>query len=72
MHTVVNNRTGPKNYLIKDEEAYIVVESEMEGEHRLPIDTTGLVSDIKQVIHGIGKMIIVNEIKNKLCTKVCI
>ena len=40
MITEVKNITGPKTYLLKDDEAYIVATSEIDGTHGTPRDTT--------------------------------
>ena len=64
-HTLVRNITGPKTYLLKDEEAYIVEISEIDGTRLLPRDTTSPANKLQQVIHDVGKWIIGNITKHK-------
>ena len=61
--TVVKNITGPKTYLFKDEESYIVATSEMEGSHVLPRYARSLANELQKVLHGVDKRRIVNEIQ---------
>ena len=64
--TSVKKIPGPKTYClkVKDKEAYIVSISEIYGAHGLPIYTVSLTNDIQQLLHDIGKLSIVNEIKH--------
>ena len=39
--------------------------SEMEGAHGLPRDAISITSEIKQVLHSVGKKRIVKDIKSK-------
>ena len=55
MHTVVNNITGPKTYLIKDRATYIVTTSKIDGANLIPRNTTSLANQLQQVIHDVGK-----------------
>ena len=55
MLTVFKNRHGPKTYLLKDKEAYIVETSKMEDARGFPRDSTSLANELQQVIHGVGK-----------------
>ena len=45
---------GHKSYLFRDEEAYIVATTEIEGAHGLPRDTTTFSDELQQVLHGVG------------------
>ena len=54
-HIVFNNRPVPKTYLLKDEEAYTVATSGIDGAHGIPRDATSLTNELQQVIHGVGK-----------------
>ena len=42
-----------------------MVTSEINGLHGLPIDTTSLANELKQVLHFLGKISIGNVIKHK-------
>ena len=57
--TVVKNIPGPKTYLIKDKEVYIVETSEMEVAHGLPRYAMSLTNELlltlQQVLRGVGK-----------------
>ena len=65
-HTVVKNKTGPKTFLLKEKEAYIVATSEIDGAHKLPRDTTSLKNELQQVLHEVGKRGIGNLTKEKI------
>ena len=47
MLTEVKNRTGPKTYLLKDDEAYIVATSEIDGVHGIPRYSIILENDLQ-------------------------
>ena len=51
------------DYLLKDEEAYIVATSEIDGAHVLPRDIQNFADELQQVLHEVGGQIIVNDIK---------
>ena len=69
MNTVVKNRPGPKSYILKEKEEFIVAKSEMDGANRLPRDATSLTNKLQQVIYGVCKQSIGKGIL-KICTKV--
>ena len=62
---VVKNKIGNRIYFLKDEEAYIVVTSEIDGAHGLPRDTVSFTNEIQQVLHDVGKWSIGNGIQPK-------
>ena len=51
----VKNISGPKSYLIKDEEAYIVTKLEIYCAPGLPRDIVILTNEIQQVLYDVGK-----------------
>ena len=57
---LVRNKSEPRTYLIKKEEAYIVSTLEMYGLYVLPQDARILANELKQVLHGVGKRMIAN------------
>ena len=63
--TIAVKKKRGKNYLLKEEEAYIVSKSEIYGAHGLLRYIASFTNDIQQVIHGIGKQSIGNGIKPK-------
>ena len=56
-------KKGQKTYPLKDEEEYIVATSEMDWAHGLPRDIYNFTSELQQVLHVIGQLIISNSIK---------
>ena len=62
---VVNKKRGNKTYLLKDEEAYILATSEIDGAHGPPRDTEILTNEIQQVLHDVGKRKISNGTEAK-------
>ena len=52
---IVKQELGHKYYLLKDEEAYIVETTQLEGAHGLPRDTTTISDELQQVLHGMGR-----------------
>ena len=44
---IVKQKLGHKSYLLKDEEAYIVATTEIEGAHGFPRDTTTISDEIQ-------------------------
>ena len=61
-HTVVKNRIGPKTYLLKDKEAYIISTSEIYGAHVIPGYATSFENYLQQFIHDAVKRRIGNVI----------
>ena len=55
MHAVVNNITGPKNYLIKNRATYIVTTLAIDGANLIPRNRTSIAKQLQQVIHDVGK-----------------
>ena len=53
---VIKNKSGPKNYPLKDEEAYIVETSEIDGAHGLKIDIVIPNNEKQQGINGVSKI----------------
>ena len=51
---IVKKELGHKSYLLKDEEAYIVSTTEIDGANGLPRDTTTISNELQQVLHGVG------------------
>ena len=60
---VVKNKSGNKNYLLKDKEAYIVAASEIEYAHGLPIYIATFTNELQQVLRVLCKQIVDNWIK---------
>ena len=60
---VVKKKNGNKTYLLKDEEAYIVATSEINGAHGLPIYVQNFTGKLQQVLYNVGQQIIGNRIK---------
>ena len=54
---------GNKTYHLKDEEAYIVATSEIDGAHGLPRDIQTFTNGLQQVLHDVGGRSIGNGIK---------
>ena len=52
---IIKQKLGHKYYHLKDEEAYIVVATEIEGVHGLPRDTNTISNELQQVMHGVGR-----------------
>ena len=52
---IVKQELGHTYYLPKDEGAYIVTTTEIEGTHGLPRDTNTISNELQQVIHGVGR-----------------
>ena len=46
-----------------DTEAYIITKSEMEGVYGISRDTISIKNDLQQVLHLVGKIRIIDEIK---------
>ena len=63
--TVFKKKSGPKTYLLKDEESYIVEISEIDGSSGLPRDIVSLGNKLHQLLHDGGKQIVGNIIQNK-------
>ena len=63
--TVINNKSGPKTYFLKDKEAYTVATSEIDGTHGLPRDILSLTNELQKLIHELGKRSIDNGIQPK-------
>ena len=63
--TVVKKKSGGKNYILKDVEAYIVATSEIDGAHWLPRDTIILTNELQQLVRDVGKQSIINRIQSK-------
>ena len=61
----VKNISGPKSYLIKDEEAYIVTKLEIYCAPGLPRDIVILTNEIQQVLYDVGKKRTSNGIQPK-------
>ena len=62
---VLKKKSGNKTYLLKDEEAYIVATSEIEGAHVPPRDIQTFTDELPHVIHEGGVKIITNVIKSE-------
>ena len=60
---VVTKKRGNKTYLLKDEEAYIVATSEIDGAHGLPRYIQSFTDELQQMLHDVGVQIIANGIK---------
>ena len=60
---VFTKKRGNITYLLKDEEAYIVATSEIDGAYGLPIDVHTFTDELQQVIHDVGGKSIGNGIK---------
>ena len=52
---LVRFEVGHENHLLKDEEAYIVVTTEIECAHGLPRDTFTISDELQQVRYGVGR-----------------
>ena len=52
---IFKQESGHDSYLIKDEEAYIVEKTEIEGARGLPRDTTTISDELQRVLHGVGR-----------------
>ena len=52
---IVKQELGHKSYLLRNEEAYIVATTEIEGEIGLPRGTTTISDELQQVLHGVGR-----------------
>ena len=63
--TVVKNKSGPKTYVLKDKEAYIVATSEIDSAHELPRYIVSISNKLQQVLHDVGNQIIVNGMQSK-------
>ena len=51
---IVRFEVGHETQLIKEEEAYIVASTEIEGAHGLPRDTSTISDELQQVLYGVG------------------
>ena len=52
---IVKQELGHNSYLLKDEESYIVVTTEIDVAHGLPSNTTTISDEIQKVIHGVSR-----------------
>ena len=52
---IVRFEVGHETHLLKDEEAYIVVTTEIEGVHGLPRDNTIISDEPQQMLYGMGR-----------------
>ena len=60
---ITKQKLGNITYPLKDEEAYIVETTEMEGAHGLQKDTNTISDELQQVISGMGSQDSNNIIK---------
>ena len=59
---------GRPTKLLIDKEAYIITAAEMEGVYWIPRDKISIKHDLQQVFHLVGKIRIIDEIKqNSTC-----
>ena len=52
---IVRFEVGHETHLLKDEEAYIVATTEIEGAHGLPRNTFTISDELQQVLYGVGR-----------------
>ena len=52
---IVRFEVGHENHLLKDEEAYIVATTEIEGAYGLSRDTCTISDELQQVLYGVGR-----------------
>ena len=56
-------KMGIPNKLLIDTESYIMATAEMEGVYGIPSDTISIKNELQQVLHLVGKISIVDDIK---------
>ena len=52
---IIRFKVGHETHLLKDEEAYIVSTTEIEGAHGLLRDTSTISDELQQVLYGVGR-----------------
>ena len=63
--TTIKNIIGRENYLLRDEESYILENLEMDSAHGLPKDTNITAPELQEMIHYVRKHGHINDISPK-------